>query len=335
MHSGNKDKETAAIFFVFSFSFASTVLICIRASLNMACGRKRQKVRNSRVFNLSDYEVLEVLPSGPAMRVVRCALLRGSLKTDSCARIVVKHAANPEMNLRVQKEIDLLREISDCEQVVRIIEDGVVFEADRPLVAYMMPCYQFDLLEMMMTGKWDGAENKVRAAFRDIAHGVQWLHSKGIVHRDLKPENVLVDNERFYIADFEFALSAGPRELFYAYDTPGTQGYAAPEQLQPDLYDNQLCTILQLQQADIWSMGVIGFVICTLKFPFKQATTYDDHFVEFCRHCTSTSRRQWLEKAGGIKSMTYQSLLADMLVVQRSDRCTADAVCASDFLINN
>jgi serine/threonine protein kinase len=41
---------------------------------------------------------------------------------------------------------------------------------------------------------------------RQIAYGMEYLHTKGLVHRDLKPENVLCD-QTMSIKIADFALS--------------------------------------------------------------------------------------------------------------------------------
>ncbi|KAG5235984.1 CBL-interacting protein [Salix suchowensis] len=101
-----------------------------------------------------------------------------------------------------------------------------------------------------------------RKMFQQLIDGVSYCHSKGVFHRDLKPENVLVDaNGNIKISDF--GLSALPQHLRddgLLHTTCGSPNYVAPEILSNRGYDGAT--------SDIWSCGVILYVILTGYMPF-------------------------------------------------------------------
>lgn len=97
-----------------------------------------------------------------------------------------------------------------------------------------------------------------------------YLHDKDIVHRDLKPENVLIHKDHKYVGsfkptvkiiDFGFAAELSDGEsLNKAYGSPY---YAAPEVYNNKGYD---------QSCDIWSIGVILYILLTGEPPFNGNT---------------------------------------------------------------
>ena len=101
---------------------------------------------------------------------------------------------------------------------------------------------------------------------RDIACGVQFLHSHHIVHRDLKPENILVAVEdgktlRIKIADFN--LSACVNTGTPLKRKTCSPLYTAPETfLHPQPHRHPL-------KADIWGIGIILYVTFTKDYPLK------------------------------------------------------------------
>ncbi|KAJ3319300.1 Protein kinase [Boothiomyces sp. JEL0866] len=97
--------------------------------------------------------------------------------------------------------------------------------------------------------------------FRQILSGINYCHSKNIVHRDLKPENILVGlNKTLLICDFGFANIVQPDS--YQEEFCGSPEYAAPEMIARKKYLGP--------EVDIWSLGVILFVMLTGTMPFGE-----------------------------------------------------------------
>jgi len=86
------------------------------------------------------------------------------------------------------------------------------------------------------------------------------MHENGISHRDLKLDNILVDEElNLKIADFGFATYKNINALK---SYKGTKTYMAPEIKESKVYDGR--------QTDIFSCGVILFVLAVGLFPFTE-----------------------------------------------------------------
>ena len=94
-----------------------------------------------------------------------------------------------------------------------------------------------------------------------IGQGLKYLHSYGIVHRDLKTENIMMtqlnDNGIIKIMDFGLSKIIGPKEGLI--DGYGTLSYVAPEVLLREPYNKEI---------DIWSLGIILFLILSGHLPF-------------------------------------------------------------------
>ncbi|GMH15892.1 hypothetical protein Nepgr_017733 [Nepenthes gracilis] len=106
-------------------------------------------------------------------------------------------------------------------------------------------------------------EDLARKYFQQLTSAVDFCHSRGVYHRDLKPENLLLDeNEDLKVSDF--GLSALPeqfRQDGLLHTQCGTPAYVAPEVLMKKGYDGA--------KADIWSCGVILFVLLAGYLPFQ------------------------------------------------------------------
>ncbi|MFQ6631667.1 hypothetical protein Gotur_008800, partial [Gossypium turneri] len=108
-------------------------------------------------------------------------------------------------------------------------------------------------------------ENEARRYFQQLINAVDYCHSRGVYHRDLKPENLLLDAYgNLKVSDFGLsALSRQVRDDGLFHTSCGTPNYVAPEVLDDQGYDGAM--------ADLWSCGVILFVLLAGYLPFDDS----------------------------------------------------------------
>merc|ERR1719350_736791 len=90
--------------------------------------------------------------------------------------------------------------------------------------------------------------------------GLMFLHHHRFIHRDIKPDNYLLESDEIgaplKLVDFGFMCRIKRSEKLSR--VVGTVSFLAPEVIG-ESYD---------QRADVWSLGVTAFLLCTQQLPF-------------------------------------------------------------------
>jgi len=148
---------------------------------------------------------------------------------------------------------------------------------------------------------------------------LQYMHGKGVVHRDLKLENILVDdNMDLKVADFGFATF---RKIHDLKSYRGTMTYMAPEIKEGKKYDGE--------KIDMFSTGVILFIIVQGIFPFKEAKK--DEF--FYNLILKGDMETYWNKTGGQKlSKEFKDLIIKMFSYDGSKRPSIDEIRAHPWM---
>eukprot|EP00440_Ansanella_granifera_P052025 gb/GFBE01056403.1/.p1 GENE.gb/GFBE01056403.1/~~gb/GFBE01056403.1/.p1 ORF type:complete len:554 (+),score=146.17 gb/GFBE01056403.1/:1-1662(+) len=204
-----------------------------------------------------DYEVCEKVLGSGYNGVVRMATQKGS----STQKFAVK--AFKIGNVASEKRVQLQTEV------------GIFLCMDHPHITRLYDVYESEeylylVMECMEGGElFDRVTELKRFTERDAADAVSqmllalnYIHSHGIVHRDLKLENFLYDyrtSNHLKLIDFGFSKMWDPNIKMCV--SCGTLAYVAPEVLQK----------AYTSQCDLWSLGVIAFVLLSGYMPFSGA----------------------------------------------------------------
>jgi len=111
------------------------------------------------------------------------------------------------------------------------------------------------------------SEHETVYIFRQIVSAILYCHRLLICHRDLKPENILLNRQNLTVKLIDFGMAALQPEGRLLSTPCGSPHYAAPEIVSSKPYDGT--------QADVWSCGVILYMMLTGTTPYNYSQDGD------------------------------------------------------------
>ena len=103
-----------------------------------------------------------------------------------------------------------------------------------------------------------------QAIMRNMASGLEFIHSHGIIHKDIKPDNVLLSNKdgQAKLTDFGISKEMEIDQTSVTNTSSCTNLWAAPEIIDPNRKDERLRPSI-----DIFSMGLVFYHLITEAYP--------------------------------------------------------------------
>ncbi|XP_071988098.1 serine/threonine-protein kinase 33 isoform X1 [Engystomops pustulosus] len=215
----------------------------------------------------------------------------------------------------LEREVSILKRVNH-DHIIHLEE---VYETPKRVYLVMELCEGGELRDFLQRRK-RLSEGETRRVIHSLASAIAYLHKKDIVHRDLKLENILVHSDdaadgeelmlNIKVTDFGLAVQkggVGSENMLQS--TCGTPIYMAPEVINAHDYS---------QQCDIWSIGVIMYMLLSGDPPFM-GSSEEKLFEHIKRGQLKFSSSVWQSVSEAAKDV-----LQKLLRVDPADRITAN-----------
>ncbi|KAI5287747.1 Chk1 protein kinase [Ascosphaera aggregata] len=166
-------------------------------------------------------------------------------------------------------------------------------------------------------------EDIAHAYFVQLINAVDYMHSKGVGHRDIKPENILLSADgNLKIADFGLATLFrynGKEKL--SVSLCGSPPYIAPEVISRSTRDHAQGAGYRADLVDIWSCGVVLFVLLVGNTPWDSPTDESYEYCEYVKSNLHPADELWARLPSAAAA-----LLRGMMHPDTEQRLTMDAI---------
>ena len=215
--------------------------------------------RAEKLLRVGLYDLEKTLGKGN-FAIVKLGVHRLT-KTKVAVKIVNKIELDDDNLNKISREIDIMRRLSH-KHIIKLYQ---VMESDTFIYIITEFAANGEIFDWLVANK-KMSEHQAAKTFSQIVGAVNYCHQHRVVHRDLKAENLLLDAEgNIKLADFGFSNYFQPGDPLSTWC--GSPPYAAPELFEGRQYDGP--------KADIWSLGVILYVLVSGSLPFDGHTLQD------------------------------------------------------------
>jgi serine/threonine protein kinase len=219
-----------------------------------------------------NYDLLEKVGQGAQGSVYR-AVHRPTGETVAIKRIDIATLSEKEKKAALNEVRVLTQLRDDPHPYVMMFKEAFVDDENLNIVLQWCPkgTLQDKMGSLRKQGRWF-TEDEVWGALLSLASGLYHLHARKILHRDLKPANIFVLTSRSNSAAAaggpgklevqlgDFGVSCVLEDRSKAETVVGTPYYLSPELCKGERYSSK---------SDIWSLGVVLYVMCNDKMPFN------------------------------------------------------------------
>ena len=252
------------------------------------------------------YEYISLIGSG-SFGKVRLFVERECKSFKYAIKTIKKDFFNQYHIKSLKNEIEILRSL-DHPNIVKYFE---TYE-DEKYLHIVMEYIPGDNLFKVLTEKLSHklTERQISQIMTCLLKAVLFLHHNGIIHRDLKPENIVFSDTRNYkslkLIDFGLSIQQNAKKEKRRVGTPY---YMAPEMI----YGNFV------KASDIWSIGVIMYIMVTGKQPFWGKNK--DEVLNKVKNGRYDMKSLYYSKC----SNSVKDLIKKMLVTEPEKRMTVEA----------
>ncbi|WOK99484.1 hypothetical protein Cni_G08196 [Canna indica] len=261
-------------------------------------GLQAEFVLKRQTENLKDiYSLGRKLGQGQFGTTYLC-VEKATGKEYACKSILKRKLTTEEDVEDVRREIQIMHHLAGHPNVISIKE---AYEDAVAVQVVMELCAGGELFDRIIQ-KGHYTERKAAELARVIVGVVEACHSMGVMHRDLKPENFLFVNQMedapLKTIDFGLSIFFRPGEIFT--DVVGSPYYVAPEVLKKRYG----------QEADVWSAGVIIYILLSGVPPFW-AETEQGIFEEVLHGSLDFDSDPWPSISDSAKELVRRMLVRD------------------------
>mmetsp|Transcript_31900 Transcript_31900/g.69053 ORF Transcript_31900/g.69053 Transcript_31900/m.69053 type:complete len:545 (-) Transcript_31900:59-1693(-) len=211
----------------------------------------------------------------------------------------------------MRNEIDILRTL-DHPNIVKAYE---VFETKRQIHIVMDLCSGSDLY-----ARGPYSEKQAAAIVGKILSAIAYMHSNNIVHRDIKFENIMWESKKkdaeVKLIDFGLSKKYLPGSVMS--EGVGTIYTMAPQVLQG----------VYTSQADLWSVGVIAYMLLSSTKPFYHRKRR--YMIDRIMRCDYNFRGKHWDHI----SQPAKDFVAALLKLDPKERLTAQQALEHEWLNN-